>query len=140
MFEKQIFIRLLFISGWEVVYIKVLIVKGSQIQEIYIPGTDISCWTVSQKLYKWSICIRTNLKCSLIENRIYIYREEFTRKKCKTAILLYCFYTAGVLHIFMLYNLLGPGTSFFRKSKIIWPIIISYRLYAFHFTNEDFPL
>ena len=27
--------------------------------------------------------------------------------------------TAGVLHIFMLYNLLGPGISFYRKSKII---------------------
>ena len=52
-----------------------------------------------------------------IENRIY--REEFTGKKCKTAILLYCFNTVGVLHIFMLYNLLGPGTSFYRKSKII---------------------
>ena len=51
-----------------------------------------------------------------IENRIY--REEFTRKKCKTAILLYCFHTAGVLHIFMLYNLLGPGISLYRKSKI----------------------
>ena len=35
-----------------------------------------------------------------IENRIY--RVEFTRKKCKTAILLYCFHTAGVLHIFMI--------------------------------------
>ena len=33
--------------------------------------------------------------------RIYI-RGEFTRKKCKTAILLYCFHTAGVLHIFLL--------------------------------------
>ena len=52
------------------------------------------------------------------ENRIYI-RGEFTRKKCKTAILLYCFHTAGVLHIFMLYNLLGPGISFYRKSKLI---------------------
>ena len=31
---------------------------------------------------------------------------EFTRKKRKTAILLYCFHTAGVLHIFA------------RKSKI----------------------
>jgi len=51
------------------------------------------------------------------ENRIYI-REEFTRKKCKTAILLYCFHTAGVLRIFVLFNLLGPGTSFYRKSKI----------------------
>ena len=85
---------------------------------------------------------------TLIENRIY--REEFTGKKCKTAILLYCFHTAGVLHIFMLYNLLGPGISFYRKSKIIvkrkpnyeigwfhnWPMIISHR----HFTNDDFPL
>ena len=44
---------------------------------------------------------------------------ESTRKTCKTAILLYCFHTAGILHIFMLvYNLLGPGTSFYRKSKI----------------------
>ena len=51
------------------------------------------------------------------ENRIYI-RGEFTRKKCKTAILLYCFHTAGVLHIFMLYNLLGPVISVCRKSKI----------------------
>ena len=34
-----------------------------------------------------------------------MYREELTRKKCKTAILLYCFHTTGVLHIFMLYNL-----------------------------------
>ena len=52
-----------------------------------------------------------------IENRIYI-RVKFTRKKCKTAILLYCFHTAGVLHIFVLYKLLGPGISFYRKSKI----------------------
>ena len=87
-----------------------------------------------------------------IEKRIY--REEFNGKKCKTAILLYCFHTSGVLHIFILYNLLGPGISLYRKSKIIlnrkpnyeigwfhnWPMIISHRLYAFHFTNDDFPL
>ena len=85
------------------------------------------------------------------ENRIYI-RVEFTRKKSKTAILLYCFHTAGVLHIFVLYILLGPGTSFYRKSKINiqrkpnyeigwfhnWPMIISFRLYAFHLTNDNF--
>ena len=73
------------------------------------------------------------------ENRIYI-RVEFTRKKCKTAILLY--------------NLFGPGISFYRKSKTIvkrkpnyeigwfhnWPMIILHILYAFHFTNDDFPL
>ena len=52
------------------------------------------------------------------ENGIYI-RGEFTRKKCKTAILLYCFHTAGVLHIFMLYNLLCPGISFYRNLKLM---------------------
>ena len=53
-----------------------------------------------------------------IENRIY--REEFTGKKCKKAILLYCFHTAVVLYIFMLYILLDPGILFYRKSKIIF--------------------
>ena len=64
-------------------------------------------------------------------NRIYI-RGEFTRKKCKTAILLYCFYTAGVLHIFMLYNLLGPGISFYRKSKINVKRNPNYEIGWFH--------
>ena len=59
--------------------------------------------------------IITAIKCK--ENRMYI-RVEFSRKKCKTTILLYCFHTAGVLHIFALYNLLGPGISFYRKSNI----------------------
>ena len=40
----------------------------------------------------------------------YILEWNLLEKKCKTAILLYCFHTAGVLHIFMLYNLLGPDT------------------------------
>ena len=48
-----------------------------------------------------------------------MYREEFTRKKCKTAILLYCFHTAGVLHKFMLNNLLGPGISFIENLKLL---------------------
>ena len=96
------------------------------------PGRENGCGSESQNIYTIDI-----------ENRIY--REEFNGKKCKTAILLYCFHTAGVLHIFMVYNLLGPGISFYRKSKIIvkrkpnyeigwfhnWPMIISHRLYAF---------
>ena len=65
-----------------------------------------------------------------IENRIY--REEITRKKCKTAILLYCFHTAGVLHIFMLYNLFGPGISFYRKSKITVKRKPNYGIGWFH--------
>ena len=98
------------------------------------------------------LLLTANGKAVCKENTIYI-REEFTRKKCKTAILLYCFHTAGVLHIFVLYNLLGPGTSLYRKSKINikrnpnyeiglfdnWPMIISHRLDAFHFINDDFP-
>ena len=100
-----------------------------------------------------SPCCQNNIIRMSKENRIHI-RVEFTRKKCKTAILLYCFHTAGVLHTFALNNLLGPGTSFNRKSKINstrkpnyeigwfhnWPIFISHRLYSFHFTNDDFPL
>ena len=66
----------------------------------------------------------------IIENRIY--REEFTRKKCKTAILFYCFHTAGELHIFMLYNLLGPGISFYRKSKIVVKRKPNYEIGWFH--------
>ena len=69
-------------------------------------------------------------KVATIENRMY--RGEFTRKKCKTAILLYCFHTAGVLHIFMLCNLLGPGISFYRKSKIIAKRKRNYEIGWFH--------
>ena len=32
--------------------------------------------------------------------------------------MLYCFHTAGLLHIFMLYNLLGPGISLYRRLYI----------------------
>ena len=66
-----------------------------------------------------------------IENRIYI-RGKFTRKKCKTAILLSCFHNAGVLHIFMLYYLLGPGISFYIKSKIIVKRKPNYEIGWFH--------
>ena len=40
-------------------------------------------------------------------------------EKCKTAIVLYYFHTAGVFHIFARYNLLGPGTSFYKNLKLI---------------------
>ena len=53
-------------------------------------------------------------------------------EKSKTAILLYCFHTAGVLHIFMLYNLLGPGISFYGKSKIIVKRKPNYEIGWFH--------
>ena len=69
-------------------------------------------------------------KTLIIENRMY--REEFTRKKCKTAILLYCFHTAGVVHKFMQYNLLGPGISLYRKTKIIVKRKPNYEIGWFH--------
>ena len=65
-----------------------------------------------------------------IENRIY--REEFNGKTCKTASLLYYLHTAGVLHLFMLYNRLGPGISFYRKSKIIVKRKPNYEIGWFH--------
>ena len=74
--------------------------------------------------------IKINPLYLIIENRIY--REEFTGKKCKTDILLYCFHTGGVLHIFMLYNLLGPGISFYRRSKIIVKRKPNYEIGWFH--------
>ena len=52
------------------------------------------------------------------ENRIYI-RVEFTLKKCKTAILLYCYHTAS-------------GTSFYRKSKINIKRKPNYEIGWFH--------
>jgi len=66
--------------------------------------------------------------------------------------------TVSILQVYFTYlryiNFSGPGISFYRKSKINvkrkpnyeiswfhnWPMIISHRLYAFHFTNDDFPL
>ena len=57
---------------------------------------------------------------------------QFTRKKCKATILLYCCHTAGVLHIFVLNNLLGPGTSFYRKSKINIKRKPNYEIGWFH--------
>ena len=65
------------------------------------------------------------------------------------SILLYCFHTAGA-HICPKYNLLCPGISFYRRSKINikrkpnyeigwfhnWLMIISHRLDSWPFTLE----
>ena len=65
----------------------------------------------------WTLLAFYSSNILIIENRIY--REEFTRKKCKTAILLYCFHTVGVLHIFMLYNLLGLEYHLIENLKLL---------------------
>ena len=59
---------------------------------------------------------------------IYILEWNLLEKSVKRPILLYCFYTAGVLYIFRLYNLLGPGISFYRKSKIKVKIKPNYEI------------
>ena len=50
----------------------------------------------------------------MIKIDIYIFLRmgEFEPKRIE-------YILEGVLHIFALYNLLGPGISFYRKSKII---------------------
>ena len=68
----------------------------------------------------------------IIKKNIIYIRVDLTRKNCKTAILLYCLHTAGVLHIFILYNLLGPGISLYRKSKIIVKRKPNYEIGWFH--------
>ena len=84
---------------------------------------------IGDRILQWGTILQKRVTIEYIqENRIYI-RGEFTRKKCKTAIFLYCFHTAGV---FMLYNLLGPGTSFYRKSKINIKRKPNYEIGWFH--------
>ena len=51
------------------------------------------------------------------ENRIYI-RGEFTRKKVYNGHFVYCFHTAGVLHIFMLFNLWALEYHFIENLKL----------------------
>ena len=65
------------------------------------------------------------------ENSIYI-RGEFTRKKCKTTILLYCFHTAGVLHIFVLYNLWALEYHFIENLKLLLKRKPNYEIGWFH--------
>ena len=67
---------------------------------------SLAVCTVNRTTAHDSLTVRIVNRTAAKENRISI-RVEFTRKKCKTAILLYCFQTAGVLNIFVLYNLLG---------------------------------
>ena len=68
---------------------------------------------------------------------LYIYRIEYIErnlleKSVKRPFCCTVFHTAGVLHIFMLYNLLGTGISFYRKSKIIVKRKPNYEIGWFH--------
>ena len=114
--------------------------------EIKLPGTlRLEYWQQTLVLTSF-LCScnfpKENKSISLFLSQKYIFnthslpflcslniRVEFTRKTCKTAIL---FHTAGVLHIFMLYNLLGPETSFYRKSKIVVKRKPNYEIGWFH--------
>ena len=63
----------------------------------------VSTWTINW-FHSSSTSWRSSYTSRTKNSRIYI-RVEFTNKKCKMAILLYCFHTASALHIFALYNL-----------------------------------
>ena len=49
------------------------------------------------------------------------YKMELSQKSVESPICW--FHSTGVLHTFVLYNLLGPGTSYYRN-KIILKIIL----------------
>ena len=53
------------------------------------------------------------------ENRIYSRGEYILEKSVKRPLLLYCYHTASVLHIFMLYNLLALEYHFIKNLKLI---------------------
>ena len=86
-----------------------------------------------------------------IENRIYIegnlLEKSVKRPFCCTVSILQVYFT------YLCYITFWALEYHFRKSKTIvkrkpnyekgwfhnWPMIISHRLYAFHFTHDDFP-
>ena len=70
----------------------------------------------------------------LQSKRIDKYRMELTRKKCKTAILLYCFHTAGQVY-FTQFNLLSPGTSYLEKISENY-LIFSKSILEQHFMHS----
>ena len=71
------------------------------------------------KLLIFTTKFNTHTLAMIYPKRIEYILEGNLLKKCKTAILLYCFHTAGVLYIFILYNILGPGISFYGNLKLI---------------------
>ena len=79
---------------------------------------SLAVCTVNRITAHGSLTVRIVNRTAAKENRISI-RVEFTRKKCKTAILLYCFQTAGVLNIFVLYNNWALGHHFIETLKLI---------------------
>ena len=67
-----------------------------------------------------SLAIKKAINRALNAKRIeYILEGNLQEKSVKRPFCCNCFHTAGVLHICVLYYLLGPETSFYRKSKII---------------------
>ena len=81
------------------------------------------------------VLLNSRMFFGTIENRTY--REEFTRKKCKTAILLYCFHTAGVLYIFI--TCWALQYHFIENLKLLLKEnqIMKYRLVSY-LTNDHF--
>ena len=71
------------------------------------------------------------------ENRIYI-RGAFTRKKCKTAILFYCFHTAGVLHINLNYFIFALRNFLLALACFLDLAYFFFALICFLFAHKGF--
>ena len=99
------------------------------------------CMKVRKKIQKWKIRfhglwdffradkILKNLEPKRIE---YISEWNLLEKSVKQAFCCTVSILRSVLHIFALYNLLGPGTSFYRKSKINIKRKTNYEIGWFH--------
>ena len=126
-----------------------------KIYKEYVPSSSKIIQWLLLSLYTNIISTTISLKLCLLSKRIeYILEGNLLEKSLKRPFCCTVSIMQVILHIFMLYNILGPGISFYRKSKINikrkpnyeigwfhdWPMIISHRLYAFHSTNDDFPL
>ena len=94
----------------------------------HITKENIFEWNLLEKSWKRPFCCTVSILQVYFtyffyitkENRIYILEGNLLEKSvkrpfCCTVSILQ---SAGVLHTFVLYNLLGPGISFYRKSKI----------------------
>ena len=89
----------------------ILILSVAVFKSLMVKTGQSAAATLWQSLIWWSLYFATQChnyafswikKCKLeidLENRIY-NRGKFTRKKCKTAILLYCLYCRCTSHIY----------------------------------------
>ena len=90
-----------------------------------------SCYKDIQTLEGHASAFESNTPSS---KRIeYILEWNLLEKSVKRPFSCFVFILAGVLHIFVLCNLLGPRTSFYRKSQINIERKPNYEIDWFHY-------